>query len=97
MTIHDTILTQLQYAKELTAEIKNVTVYDQTEEYIGLYWCGRQALDTTDMFCESLYSQGVITQKQRQLYAKIRMQAEEELKLQRARFDIYRGDCFDLP
>ena len=97
MTIHDTILTQLQYAKELTAEIKDVSVYDPTEEYIGLYWCGRQALETTKMFCDTLAGLGVITQKQQQVYAKMRIEAEENLQLQRARLDVYRGDCYDLP
>ena len=91
MTIQDTILTQIQYVIELAAAMKQVTVNDPTEEYLGLYWCGRQALDTTKAFTDSLCSSGQLNSRHHAIFDKMIDRAEQDLILQRNRFEVYRG------
>ncbi len=92
MTIQNTILTQIQYAHELTENIKNVTVYDPTEEYIGLYWCGRQALDTTRTMIESMAENNVLNARQSRMFTMMIDRELERLIFVRERFDVYRGE-----
>ena len=90
MSIQDTILVQIQYANELAEQMKDVTVFDPTEEYIGLYWCGRQALDTTRALTESLTDSAVLPARQGRMFSLMIDRTEEKLILQRTRFDVYR-------
>ena len=91
MTIQDTVLTQIQYVNELTAAMKQVTVNDPTEEYLGLYWCGSQALATTKAFIDCLCSSGQLNPRHHCIFEKMIAKAEQDLVLQRNRFEVYRG------
>ena len=92
MSIQDTILVQIQFADELAESMKDVTVYDSRDEYLGLYWCGRQALDTTKALTESLTDNSVLSARQGRMFSLMIDRTEEKLILQRTRFEVYAGE-----
>ena len=91
MSIKDTILVQIQFADELAESMKEVTVYDSRDEYLGLYWCGRQALDTLRAVTESLAENDMISAREDRMFSTLIDRTEEKLILQRTRYEVYAG------